>query len=100
MSLLTKRKLKAKITKLSIVEVLSLLDIQHVKGAVDAKDEDLVETAYLVQHQHERAASKFAQKIKEKRIAPFFNATDCPIPLGSLVEAIQLDDEIICKKLP
>lgn len=82
-----------------MVEVLSLLDIKHVKGAVYVKDEDLIETAYLIQHEHDRAATKFAQMIRDERLVPFFNALDSPIPLGSIVEAIVLQDELICKKL-
>lgn len=84
---------------MSVVEVLSLLDIKHVEGAVYVKDEDLIETAYLVQHQHERAATKFAQLIKDKRLIVFFNALDCPIPPGDIIEAIIVEATIVCKKL-
>jgi len=99
MSQLTKRKLRSKIIKTSIAEVLSLLDIGQARLAVYAKDEDLVEIAYLVQHEHERAAVKFAQLLQNHRVVTFFNALDCPIPLGDLVEVIVLENQIICKKL-
>jgi len=100
MSVLTKRRLKAKITKRSVVELLSLLDIQHVKSVVSiGQQEDLIDIAYLVQHQHERAATKFAQLIKDKRVTLFFNAVDCPIPLGEMVESIMLEDIVVCKVL-
>lgn len=98
MNQLTKRKLKSRIIKTSIVEILSLLDIQHVKGAIDVKNEDLIDIAYLAQHEHERAGIKFVQLIKDGRLVLFFNALDCPIPLETVVEAIVLEDKVICKK--
>lgn len=82
-----------------MIELLSLLDIKHVEGAVFVKDEDLVEVAYLVQHGHERAAIKFTQMINDGRLVAFFSALDSPIPLGSMVEAIVLENEVVCKKL-
>jgi len=99
MSSLTKRNLKKKITKMSINEVISLIDIGIANGAIDAKDEDLVELAFLAQHQHERAGTKFAGMINEGRIALFFNALDTTVPLGTIVETIQVEGMLVCKKI-
>jgi hypothetical protein len=101
MNELTKRGLKQKIVKMSITEVISLLDIKHYTGAVDVKNENIIEVAFLVQHPHERAGYKFAQMINNKRVVIFHNALDCPIPLGTRVEAIELESvrAIVCKPI-
>jgi hypothetical protein len=96
---LTKRQLKQKIEKVKVAEVLSAIDIDHAKGAIDVGKEDLIDIAFIAQHKSEVAGSKFSSKLRMETIKIFFNFTDCPFLLGDKVQAIFLDDMIICKKV-
>ena len=96
---LTKRQLKQKISKTSIEEVISGLDLELAEHAVDVKDQDLIEVADMVQAHEGPKTKQFMRILSDKKIHVFHNFAECKIKPKTRIEMILIDDVYVLKVL-
>lgn len=96
---LTRREIKKAIRKSSIEEVISGLDLELGKHAIDVKNEDIIEVAYRVQAPDGPRADRLTKIIMDKKVHIFHNFSECQIPPKTRIELILIEDIYVLKSL-
>lgn len=98
----TRELLKRSIRETTVAEVNSALEARLIEHAVNVKDEDLTEIAFMIQKPDEGQTKEvvmFMKLMNDNRIQTFYSTNDCPFPPDGKVQVIHVDDTFVCKEI-
>lgn len=94
---LTKRQLKQLVRSTSIEEVISGLDLEMAKHAINIKEQDLVDVADMVQTYEGLKVDRLKKLLLGTEMHVFHNFVECQIPPKTRINIILIDDVYIVK---